>query len=95
MNVVNLVGRLTKPPEMKISTSGKPYCFNVIAIKSKYDTEFIGVSFFGEIAKWLNTYFDKGKFIAITGHLEQGTQDNNYRMSVIADKAYFCERINR
>ena len=99
MNVICIIGRLTREIELKSSTSGTSYTQNSIAVDRKgkeKDTDFFNISAFGKSAEFLDKYFHKGSKVAITGHLQSGsyTDKNGNKVNsvtIIVDQIDFCE----
>lgn len=92
MNNFQFIGRLTRDIEIKTSASGKEYSFFTLAINHKGNTAFISITAFGGLARFLATYHKKGDFVAVSGHVEGGTnKENNYKVDFIADEAFFCK----
>lgn len=80
MNVVTLVGRLTRDPELKFGQSGKAYTRISIAVKrafSKDETDFINCVAFGKTAEILGEYVKKGGQIGVTGELRMNNYESN------------------
>jgi single-strand DNA-binding protein len=77
LNMVALVGRLSRDTVLKMSTKGEPYCIIGVAVNhtvKKGDTweesaDFFNFPFFGERAQNLAPYLLKGKAVSIAGHL--------------------------
>lgn len=78
MNKVELIGRLTKNPELRYTKNNIPVASYTIAINSRYgenqQTDYINISTWGKSAEFVNKYFQKGQAIAIVGRLK----NNNY-----------------
>lgn len=98
MNYVSLLGRLTKDPELKQSSSGKSYCRFSIAVKREFvkdGVDFINCIAWDKRAEFISNYFSKGKRILIQGRLNVNSYESNgeKRIStdVIVDKADFIE----
>ena len=98
MNYVSLLGRLTKDPELKQSSSGKSYCRFSIAVKREFvkdGVDFINCIAWDKRAEFISNYFSKGKRILIQGRLNINSYESNgeKRIStdVIVDKADFIE----
>lgn len=95
MNQVQLLGRITHTPELRQSASGTNYLFLSIAVlRNKEKTDFPEVVFFGRSAEFVNKYFEKGDYIAISAHIETDSYDKNgervYTQKIVADKAEFA-----
>ena len=110
MNNVNLMGRLTKDVDLKITNSNLAVVrFNVAtdrklskekrmeAINNNQPTaDFISCIAFGRTAEIIEQYFHKGNKIAITGHIQTGSYENQqgqriYTTDVIVDSFDFVE----
>ena len=114
MNNVSLMGRLTKDPEVRYSanTQFANARFSV-AVDRKLSKEkrmeaennnqptadFINCDAFGRTAEVIGQYFHKGNKIAITGHIQTGSYENQqgqriYTTDVIVDQFDFVESVN-
>lgn len=102
MNVVVLMGRLTKDPEVRYSQSGKAYLKMTLAVNRKVKdangnivADFINCTAFGSMAEFIGKYFHKGLRIAVTGSLQISAygQGNNktYTYSVMVNSADFAD----
>lgn len=78
-NKVLLMGRLTRDPELRISSGGLSICKFSIAVGRKFkgqdgemkeETAFIDVDAFGKQADVISKYFTKGKPIFVEGRLK-------------------------
>lgn len=78
MNKVQLIGRLTKDPELKYTKTNIPVARYTLAINDGYGekqtTEFINITTWGNSAEFVSQYFKKGQAMAIVGRLK----NNNY-----------------
>ena len=94
LNSVALVGRLTRDPEVKYTTSGVAKMSLSIAVNRsvkdngqwKQEASFFDVMFWGKQAEALNQFLFKGKQIGVTGKLEQQrwtTQEGNKSRIII------------
>lgn len=70
-NIVCLIGRLTKDPELKTTQSGKSVCSFSLAVDGvkKKETHFIDCVAWNKTAENLAKFKKKGEQIAITGRL--------------------------
>ena len=101
MNSVNLVGRLTRDPEMRTTDSGISIASFSIAVNrqfknkdGEYEADFINCVAFKHTADFIQKYFSKGQFIGITGRIQtRKWQDNDgktrYATEVIVENATF------
>ena len=93
VNVVVLVGRLTRDAELKYTTSGMAICHFSVAVNRNRkqgdqwieEAGFFDVDFFGKGGEAVNQYLVKGKQVAIEGELRQDKweQDGQSRSKVI------------
>ena len=78
MNKVQLIGRLTKDPELRYTKSNIAVANYTIAIHDGYgekqQTQFINISTWGKSGEFVSKYFKKGQAIGIVGRLN----NNNY-----------------
>lgn len=101
LNLITLVGRITKDLEMR-ETTDKVKVTNVTlavphSFKNKdgaYDNDFIQVTLWKQLAENTVEYCKKGDLIGITGHLQNKNytdKDGNkrYELEVVAEKVAF------
>lgn len=102
MNLVVLMGRLTRDVEVKQNGDSVIARFGVAVsreFKNKdgnYDADFLNCVAFGKTADFVSKYFHKGSKILITGRLQTGSYTNRegqkvYTTDIIVDKANFVE----
>lgn len=81
MNSVNLVGRLTRDPELRYTPAQMAICRFSIAIdrpKSKDGTQqadFPNIVAFGKLAENCERYLNKGRQVAINGRIQTGSYE--------------------
>lgn len=102
LNVVAIMGRLVKDPELKSTNSGKSVCSFRIANDSGYknadgssQTNWLDVVAWGKTAEFVCKYFPKGSLIAIDGRLQtRQYQDKNGQnrtaVEIVANNANFA-----
>lgn len=102
LNVVAIIGRMVKDPELKTTNSGKSVCSFRIANDSGYKdasgqskTNWLDVTSWGNTAEFVCKYFPKGALIAIDGRLQtRQYQDKNGQnrtaVEIVAQNASFC-----
>lgn len=100
MNSVNLLGRLTRDPEVKYSQGDKPlaiarYTLAVNRTMKKDEADFINVIAFGKAGEFAEKYFKQGQQVAVTGRIQTGNYTNKegvkvYTFEVVADNQYFA-----
>jgi len=99
MNTVCLIGRITRDLELKYSQSNIAICKFSIAVNRKTkgkEADFINCIAFGNTAEFINSYFGKGRAIAITGRIQTGSYTNKegnkiYTTDVICDSVDFAD----
>ena len=104
LNKVILMGRLTRDPEFRQTTSGVPVCRFSIAISRQFankqtgerEADFIDCDAWRSTAEFVSRYFTKGSMILVEGQLRNNNYtDNNgvkhYSMRVMVDNVSFCE----
>ena len=80
MNVVVLVGRLTRDPELKFGQSGKAYSRFSLAVDNPFKREepdFINCVAFGKTAELIGEYLRKGKKVGVNGKLQMNRYEVN------------------
>ncbi len=99
LNKVVLMGRLTKEPEMRRTSTDIPVCHFTLAIDrgwKKDETDFINVIAWRNTAEFCQKYVLKGQRIVVSGRLQTRTwetEDGNkkYFTDVIADEVFFAD----
>ena len=103
MNSVNLIGRLTKDPEVRyISETGMAVATFTVAINrpvkqgQEKKTDYPRVTVFGRQAENCERYLDKGRLVGIQGRIQTGSYKDRdgkivYTTDVIADRVEFLE----
>lgn len=89
MNVVTLIGRLTRDPELRYSPSGMANVRITVAVDRGYNqqkrqeaeaqnqptADFISCVAFGKTAELIANYFNKGNRIGLEGRIQTGSYD--------------------
>lgn len=76
MNRVVLIGRLTRDPELKTTTTGKQVTSFGIAVDKRMKpadgptADFFNVSAWGKTAEFVAVYLTKGRLVAVDGRIE-------------------------
>ena len=105
MNKVFLIGRLSRDPELRHTTSGTAVCQINVAISrpvsqgSEPQTDFINVVVWNKQAENIARYLSKGRQIAVEGRIQTRNYDNNegkrtYVTEVIASNVEFLGSAN-
>lgn len=101
INSVNLVGRLTKDPDIRRNDSTTIASFTV-AVDRRFkkdgspDADFPSVKAFGKTAEFIEKYFSKGMRIGIAGRIQTGNYTDKdgrkiYTTDVVAENVEFVE----
>ena len=105
MNKVFLIGRLSRDPELRHTTSGTAVCQINVAISrpvsqgSEPQTDFINVVVWNKQAENVARYLSKGRQIAVEGRIQTRNYDNaegkrTYVTEVIASNVEFLGSAN-
>jgi len=77
MNHINLIGRLTRDPELRYTQSGKPVANFTLAVdrswkngQGKYDADFIDIVAWNKTAELVANHLVKGRLVAVEGRLQ-------------------------
>ena len=98
MNSVILIGRLTKDPEIRQTTSGTNVTTFSLAVDRMFskekETDFIRIVVYGKVAESCARYLAKGKQAAVRGRIQTGSYETKdgekrYTFDVIADQITF------
>lgn len=79
MNQTQLIGRLTKDPELKYSPSGVPVVRFTLAVNREMkrdEADFINCIAFNKVAESLANYQKKGSRIGVVGRIQTGSYEN-------------------
>ena len=102
MNSVQLIGRLTRDPEVRYTDGGVSIARFSLAVERRFkqengaDAEFINIVSFGKTAEFIEKYFHKGMKIALNGRIQTGSYTDKdgkkvYTTDVIAENVEVCE----
>ena len=104
MNKVELVGRLTKDPEVKLTSNQTQFCNFTIAVDRRFkdangqrQADFINCVAWRQTAVFIQKYFHKGNRIGLVGSIQTRTYDDQqsgqkrYITEVVIDEAEFVE----
>ena len=106
MNKAILIGRLTRDPELRYTSSGRAVCQFSIEINRTYtnqqgqrETDFINCVVWDKQAENLAKYVTKGRLVAVDGRIQTRNYDNNegkkvYVTEVLANSIQFLESKN-
>ena len=102
MNSVQLIGRLTRDPEVRYTDGGVSIARFSLAVERRFkqengaDADFINIVSFGKTADFIEKYFHKGMKVALNGRIQTGSYTDKdgkkvYTTDVIAENVEFCE----
>ncbi|HPG64303.1 MAG TPA: single-stranded DNA-binding protein [Saccharofermentans sp.] len=101
MNKVILIGRLTKDPEVKNTSSQVQFCNFTIAVDRRFkdangqrQADFINCVAWRQTASFIGSYFRKGSKVAVVGSLQSRSYDDQsgqkrYVTEVVVDEVEF------
>lgn len=103
LNHIDLMGYLTRDPELRRTGTGKPVASFTLACERDYsgpdgsrETDFIDIVAWNSTADFVSKFFTKGRKAAVSGRLQIRNwmdKDGNKRKSaeIIADHVYFAD----
>lgn len=103
LNTITIMGRLTRDPELRRTSSGVAVASFTLACERDFapqgadkETDFIDVCAWRYTAEFVDKYFSKGQMAVVTGRLQirnwQDKEGNKRRSAeILADHVYFCE----
>ena len=103
MNRVNLIGRLTRDPEVRMSQSGTAVATYTLAVDrpikkegEEKNADFIRCICFGKTAEFCERYLAKGTKVGVDGRIQTGSYTDKdgktvYTTDVIVESHTFCE----
>lgn len=106
MNRVTLVGRLTKDPEIKLTSNQTQFCNFTLAVDRKFkdangqrQADFISCVAWKQTAVFIQKYFKKGNRIGVAGSIQTRSFDDqngqkHFITEVVIDEAEFVESQN-
>ena len=102
LNVIAIMGRLSRDPELRQTTTGKSVAsFTIACSRGRKDAngkdlvDWIPVVAWEHTAEFVCTYFEKGSLIAIDGRLQSRTYkdsggNNRTAIEIVANNANFA-----
>lgn len=107
MNKAILIGRLTRDPELRYTSSNRAVCQFTVAIDRPFsnqatgqrEADFINVVAWDKTGENVGKFMTKGRLIAVEGRIQTRNYDNNegrkvYVTEVIASNVQFLESRN-
>jgi single-strand DNA-binding protein len=104
LNTVVLIGRLTKDPELRYTTSGKAVATMRLAVdrggtnaQGEKETDFLDVVVWERQAETVANYLQKGRLIAVNGRLQVRQYENQEgqkreKAEIVANTVRFLDR---
>lgn len=79
MNIVTIIGRLTRDADIRQITNGKMAAFTVAVDRNTKDggADFIRVIAFGKTAEIVEKYTGKGKQVGVSGRIQTGEYEKD------------------
>lgn len=99
MNVVNLMGRIVKTPELKYTNNGISYCKFTLAVNKpkikdrEQETNFINCIAWGNTAETICKWLIKGNRVIVLGRLDTSKKDDKCYTNVIVEKIDFIDTV--
>ena len=102
MNKVCLIGRITRDPELRYTSSNVPSVRFTLAVNRPFqnqngerEADFINVVVWRNQAENVKKYVSKGSLIAVEGRIQTGSYEKDgqriYTTDVVADNVQFLE----
>lgn len=102
MNKVVLIGRLTRDPELRYTSSNIPSARFSLAVDRPFtsqsgerETDFINIVVWRKQAENVKKYIAKGSLVAVEGRIQTGSYEKDgqrvYTTDVVADNVQFLE----
>lgn len=103
MNKALLIGRLTKDPELRYTSSNVPVATFTLAINRTFtnqngekETDFINIVAWRKQAETIKNYISQGSLVAVEGRIQSRSYDaqdgsKRYITEVVADNVQFLE----
>lgn len=99
MNQCQLLGRMTRDPELKYTPQGTAVVSFSLAVDRRFNREkadFIDVVAWRQTAEFISKHFKKGTRIAVVGSIQTRSWEDNEghkrkAVEVVADSVYFAD----
>ena len=107
MNKAILVGRLTKDPEVKLTSNQTQFCQFTVAVERKFkdqngqrQVDFINCLAWKNTAIFIQKYFHKGNRIGVVGSIQTRSYDDNngqkrFVTEIVVEEVEFVENNNK
>ena len=102
MNRVELIGRITRDPELRYTSSNIATCRFTLAVNRPFQgqngeqgTDFINIVVWRKQAENVKKFVSKGSLVAVEGRIQTGSYEKDgqriYTTDVVADSVQFLE----
>ena len=103
MNKFQFMGRLTKDPEVRRTTTDTQVTVFTLAVNRKFvgsngerETDFFNLTAFGKTAEFISKYFRKGGQVLVEGRIQNRTWEDKYgakkyATDFIVEDTYFAD----
>ena len=98
MNKCILIGRLTKDPELRYTTSNKAVATYTLAVDREFkkdEADFLRCVAFDKNGEFAGKYLKKGTKIAVVGRIQTGSYEKNgqkvFTTDIMVEHHEFCE----
>lgn len=99
MNQCQLLGRLTRDPELRHTPDGTPVASFTLAVDRRFKrdkADYIAIIAWRNTAEFVAKHFQKGARVAIVGSIQTRSWDGDdkkrhYAVEVVADSVYFAD----
>ena len=99
LNKINIMGRMTRDPEIRHTESGKAVANFTLACdrdRDREQTDFIDCVAWNGTAEFISKYFRKGSMCIVSGRLQMRKYEakdgtNRTAYEIVADSVYFGE----
>jgi single-strand DNA-binding protein len=104
LNRVQLIGRLTRDPELRYISSGLPIAQFTVAVERDFrnaagerETDFVNCVAWRKLAEQIGQYCTRGRLVAVEGRLQTRSyeaSDGSRRriVEVVGDRVWFLDR---
>lgn len=101
MNIVGLIGRLVRNPELRKTNTGKSVCEFTLAVdrRGSDEADFIGCIAWNKTADLVYQYLSKGSLVGVEGRIQTSNYDNKkgekvYKTHVVVESVKFLQPKN-
>ena len=99
MNSVNLIGRLVRDPELRMSQTGTGVVRFSLAVErirkveGQPEADFINCVAFGKTAEFMSMYLHKGYLVSVEGSIQTGHYDNKQTGQTVYTTVVVCNSV--